>query len=140
MLTGLTHAHKYLGYLTFALAFGGFALSLAGARTQASRAALLSKIHKIGMMNAGRVNILLGFAVLFLKYPTEAYAAKWAVWSGFVAWGVIEPIGKRLVQGELEQVAQGGTASNKLVIGTLLEVLILTAVVGMMTMSRLGKL
>lgn len=140
MLLGLQHAHKYLGYLTFLLAIGGLVLALAGAGKDAGKAALLSKVHGIGFLNSGRLNIVLGIALLIMKFGVAGAFASWGWWAGLIIWGACEPVGKRLVQGELATVQAGGQASKKLVIGTVLEVGLLTAIIGLMTMTRLGKL
>ncbi len=145
MLTGLLHAHKYLGYLTFLLAFVGVALTLAGAGRDAGKAALLSKVHRLGFLTSGRLNLVLGITVVLLRADAAGAGvagvfAHWGWWAGALVWGGIEPIAKRMVQGELAAVQGGGTASKKLLIGTVLEVVLLTAVVGIMTMTRLGKL
>ena len=145
MLIGLLHAHKYLGYLTFLLAVAGMVLALAGAGRDAGKAALLSKVHRLGFLTSGRLNLVLGIAVVLLKVDAAGAGlagvfAHWGWWAGVLVWGGIEPIAKRMVQGELAAVQGGGTASKKLVIGTVIEVVLLTALVGIMTMTRLGKL
>jgi len=140
LLTGLQHAHKYLGYLTFLLTIGGVVLALAGAGKDAGKAALLHKLHGIGFMNSGRLNVVLGLAVVFMKFGVAGAFASWGWWVGLVVWGGIEPIGKRFVQQELAGVQAGTNAASKLLIGTIIEVVLLTAIVGIMTMSRLGKI
>ena len=145
MLIGLLHAHKYLGYLTFLLAVAGMVLALAGAGRDAGKAALLSKVHRLGFLTSGRLNLVLGIAVVLLKVDAAGAGlagvfAHWGWWAGVLVWGGIEPIAKRMVQGELAAVQGGGTASKKLVIGTVIEVVLLTALVGIMTMTRLVKL
>ncbi|MCO4760339.1 MAG: hypothetical protein KC502_02470 [Myxococcales bacterium] len=140
MLTGLQHAHKYLGYLTFLMAVLGLIVALAGAAKDSKKAGILDKIHRHAFMHCGRLSVVLGLALLFMKYGTDGAFATWGWWVGLVAWGGIEPISKRMVNAEIAAVQGGGQGSSKLIIGTVLEVVILTAVVGIMTMARLGKL
>ena len=141
MLTGLAHAHKYLGYLTFALTFVSLGLAIAAqVRKSQSSATWLYKCHRFGTMLLGRLTVAFGLGLFAAKFPPAAWLAKWPLWTGLLLWGAIEPIGKRMVTQSAKAAMVSQEFSWRPAIGVLIELLLLTTAIGLMTMSRLGKL
>ena len=131
MLTGLIHGHKSIAYLLFLVALVDLVLALTRGRTHAPTARLLRFVHGIGLMGLGRLTLVLGLVMLFV-HPAYGPGTWWA-WSGVVLWGPIEVAAKRLVKPELQVVADGGQASGRLVLGTLIQLVCITVVFGLMS-------
>ncbi len=142
MMIGLMHSHKYLGYLLFLLLLLTAVLVATGATRNPGLARIADRLHRLGAMNLGRLEIVLGVATLAAMADT-AGAPWWrpSLWAGLLLWGPIEPIAKRLVHAELARACAGEPANRgRLLAGIGLEVVLITAIIGLMTMTRLGKL
>ncbi len=142
MMIGLMHSHKYLAYLLFLLLLLTIGLVAAGASEKPSLARIADRLHRLGAMNLGRLQILLGIATLAAMADTAG--APWfrpSLWAGLLLWGPMEPIAKRLVHAELARACAGEKANRgRLLAGIGLEIVLLTIIIGLMTMTRLGKL
>lgn len=139
MLAPLQHAHQGLGYLIFALSLVGFVLGLLGAGDKPQLAAILDRVHRIGLLNVGRVNVVLGIALLVVMNSQAGYSLlRPGLWAGLLLWGPIEVIGKRKVTAFVRN-AEGGHRRDVL-IGTAVQLLLVVAIYGLMTMTRLGKI
>lgn len=136
MLAPLIHAHKGLAYLVFALALIGLVLGLAGAGGDRGRAAMLDRVHRIGLLNVGRLNLVLGIALAFMVHAE----GRLSLWLGLLLWAPIEIVGKRMVTAPLRQAMAGEHRANPVRIGTLIQFVVIAAIYGLMTLSRMGKL
>ena len=132
MTTGLLHAHKYLGYLLFAAIVVAFVLTLTGARKKAGLAKVVSLIQKIGVNAVGGVVMLVGVVLFFML--NHSFAAGW-VWLSIVLWAPIAILGKRFVTAEAQVVLDGGEGSGRMTVGVLVQIILLTAIIGLMTVK-----
>lgn len=131
METGLLHLHRTLGYVIFLAALVDLVLVLTKARTDARVANVFAKVHTIGVLMAGRLNIVLGLVMMGVL-PWVQVSSWWA-WAGLLLWGPIEVVSKRLVKPEVAVVRDGGTASGRLLMGAAVELVIIVAIFGLMT-------
>lgn len=131
METGLLHLHRTLGYVIFIAALVDLVLILTKGRTDARVAGVLAKVHSIGVLGAGRLNIVLGLAMMFVL-PWVQISAWWA-WAGLLLWAPIEVVSKRFVKPEVALVRDGGSASGRLLMGAAIELVIIVAIFGLMT-------
>ncbi|MEL6342001.1 MAG: hypothetical protein AAFV53_02635 [Myxococcota bacterium] len=130
MLIGLIHSHSTLAYLIFVIALVNLVAVLAKARTDANIARFVRYSHEFGILWAGRVNLLLGFALWYLVgYP----ATTWWIWVTILLWGPIEAMGRRFVKAELQMVQDGGQASTRLVTGTAVQLVCIVVIFGLMS-------
>jgi hypothetical protein len=131
-LTGLSHSHKYLGYLLALLPMIQLLLVLAGARKKGSLARIVGVIAGKGYNIFGGIILLLGFALFFgLGYPMSSVF----VWVSVGLWAPIAICSKRIVLPECETVLAGGEASSRMLVGTLVQLLCMVAIVGLMTVK-----
>ncbi|MCB9740259.1 MAG: hypothetical protein H6747_13445 [Deltaproteobacteria bacterium] len=135
MLMYLIHGHKGLGQLVFALAVAGFAFALAGAGSKPGPSQALDRVHRFGLMMVGRLNVLLGIALL-LVLNSEAHRPLFTVapWLGLLLWGPVEVLGKRLVSANVRGTPTGDVGKVRL--GTGLQLLVIVLIYGAMTMAR----
>lgn len=131
METGLLHLHRTLGYVVFVVALVDLVLVLTKARTDARVAKTLGIVHTAGLMMAGRLNLLIGIALLVMM-PQWSMATWWA-WLGLVLWIPIEVVNKRMVKPEIEVAKDGGTASTRLTLGAALELVLIVTIFGLMS-------
>lgn len=130
MLTGLIHSHRTLAYLIFLIALVNMVLVLAKARTDVNIARVVRYSHEFGILWAGRLNIILGFALWYLiTYP----ASTWWIWVSLLLWGPIEAMGRRFIKAELQMVQDGGQASNRLTIGAVVQLVCIVIIFGLMS-------
>lgn len=131
-LTGLSHSHKYLGYLLALLPMIQLLLVLAGARSKGSLARMVGLIASKGYNIFGGIIILLGFVLFFGgSYPMNSVF----VWVSVALWAPIAICSKRIVLPECEAVLAGGEASSRMLVGTLVQLLCMVAIVGLMTVK-----
>ena len=131
-LTGLSHSHKYLGYLLALLPLIQLVLVLAGARHKGSLARIVALIAGKGYNILGGIILLLGFGLFFgMSYPMSSLF----VWASLALWAPIAICSKRIVLPECEVVAGGGEAKSRLLIATVVQLLCLVAIVGLMTVK-----
>lgn len=138
MLIGLMHAHKYLGYITFLNVVVALAIALAASVGAPARIALVERIFRLGVLMPGRLNVALGLVTLAVMASQASGAwTRWGLWAGLVLWGPLEVLGKRwILAGAQSSPAQVGRMRG----GLVAIALGLTAIIGLMTMSRLGRL
>ena len=131
MEVGLLHLHRTLGYIIFVVALVDLVLVIVKARTDARVASLTAKVHNFGLLMAGRLNLLIGIVLLAIgtTYPLTT----WWAWAGLLLWVPIEIVAKRLVKPELAVAADGGTASGRMTLGAVLELLCIVAIFGLMS-------
>lgn len=131
MEVGLIHLHKSLAHLLVLFALVGVILALAGAGKKVGLAKAMHKTHKLGIMMLGRLIYVAGWgAALVVGHPIMQ---AWIL-AGVVLWGVVEVAGKRLVNAELNAVLDGGVASPKLIVGSLVQLVVIVGVYGAMQM------
>ncbi len=131
MLTGLLHLHRTLGYAVFFIALVNLGLALSVARTDPRAARVLNALHKFGLLMAGRLNIVLGFALWFML--PQYTVATWWIWVSLLLWGPVEAVAVRMVKPEVALVQDGGTGSGRLLGGATLQLLIIVAIFGLMS-------
>ncbi|MFT5682505.1 MAG: hypothetical protein ACI8RZ_003423 [Myxococcota bacterium] len=130
MLIGLMHTHRTLAYLLFLVALVNLVLALSRGRNDPGFARGLHLSHKIGIMMLGRLSLVLGAALWYLKgWPITT----WWLWVSFLLWGPIEVLSKRLVAPEVSLVQDGGQASGRLIGGVVGELLIIAVIFGLMS-------
>jgi hypothetical protein len=135
MLVYLIHGHKGLGQLVFALAVASLLLAFAGAGAKAGPSQMLDRVHRFGLLMVGRLNVIVGLALLFVMH-SEAHRPLFtaAPWLGLLLWGPIEVLGKRLVTAHVRGGPSG--EAGKVRLGTGLQLLIVVLIYGAMTMAR----
>lgn len=141
MLAPLQHGHQGLGYLIFALSLVGLVLGLLGAGDNPKLAAILDRVHRIGLLNVGRINVVAGIALLLVMNYTAGYdMMRPGLWAGLLLWGPIEVIGKRKITAFVRGAHAGQGHRKDVLIGTALQFLLVVAIYGLMTMTRLGRI
>lgn len=131
MLTGLLHSHKYLGYLIGGIVILNFLLTLVGARKSPGLAKLLGILAKIGLQALGGIVILAGF---YLTHSLNHWGSWW-IWVSLGLWIPVAIVGKRVVMPEVELVKGGGQASGRMTMGTLIQLVLVVAIIGLMTVK-----
>ena len=131
MLTGMLHLHRTLAYLIFLVAIVNVMLVLASARTDSTMATVLKWSHGLGVLWAGRINLLAGMVLWQLQgvYP---WMTVW-IWVSILLWGPVEVLGKRLVKPEITIVSSGGKGSGRMVAGVALQLLVIAVIFGLMS-------
>ena len=131
-LTGMSHSHKYLGYLLSLLPMIQLLLVLAGARNKGSMARVVALIASKGYNIFGGIIIVLGFIVFLVGgHPMSSLF----VWASLALWVPIALSSKRMVLPECEAVMGGGVASSRMLVGTVVQLLCMVAIVGLMTVQ-----
>ncbi len=130
MITGFLHLHKALAYLMFLVALADVILALTAARSDPRAANVLRWAHTLGLLMAGRVSLVVGLT-LWVQLP-YGVGTPW-IWLSLLLWGPIEVAAKRLVAPELKAVADGGTASGRLLGGVGIELLCVVLIFGLMS-------
>lgn len=130
MLIGLLHLHRTLGYLVFFVALVNLVLVITKGRTDPRAAKVLHYLHAVGLMGAGRLNLVIGIGLLLVgSWP----ATTWWAWAGLVLWGPVEAVSKRLVKPEVALVQDGGAGSSRMVMGAAIELVCIIAIFGLMS-------
>ena len=129
MDVGIQHMHRSLAYLVILSALIDMILAVMGANKKASLAGIMSKTHKFGLMMAGRLVYLLGFANVVLGGHSFA---NHAIIAGIILWIPMEVVAKRMVKPELSDVLEGGRAGGKLMAGAAIQLLVIVATFGLM--------
>ncbi len=125
------HSHSTLAYLMFLVAMGNLLLVLTKGRTDPAFAGWLRWSHSIGILWAGRLNLLLGAGLTFTH---ESYTSvPWWAAVAVVLWMPVEVLGKRLVKPEVSLVQDGGQASGRLAIGAAGQLIIIAIIFGLMS-------
>ena len=125
MLTGLKHLH-HAGEFLVAVPLILVIMSVAGGRTKPALAKLMGRLHTFAFLMPARLVYVVGIALAFMteRSFTEAF-----ILVGLILWVPTEIVAKRLVKAELTAVADGGEASNKLTIGAVVELVLITIIV-----------
>jgi len=125
MLTGLKHLH-HAGEFLVAVPLILVVLSLVGGRAKAGMAKLMGRLHSLAFLMPARLVYIVGIALFFM---TERSITEPFILVGLIGWVPVEIVAKRMVKAELSQVADGGQASLKLTIGTLIEFVLILGIV-----------
>jgi hypothetical protein len=129
MFKALDHIHKDFGYLVFALLVLQFLIVLSGGAKKPGLRRALDLIQTVSVRIGGPVIILAGF---YLWHKGLYPLATWWLWAGFLLWGPMEIVGKRMVRPALEASDSEGK-SAKLLLGASLQLLIILAIFWLMT-------
>ena len=95
---------------------------------------IMNILHQI-ILWGGRGNLLIGMSMWVQRIngsEQETFLTTWWAWSAIILWAPIEILAKRMVKPDLQYMADGGQASNKLVIGTGVQLLLIAIIFGMM--------
>ena len=132
MEIGLIHGHKSLAYLMFGIALINVVLAL-----KPNKSAKALKILHTVLMNIGRVTLLVGLSLWMVKWSGAPILNMWWAWSALLLWGPIEVLAKRMVKPEIQYLLDGGQSSNKLVKGTVGQLLIIAIIFALMSAKAL---
>ena len=128
MLTGLLHSHKYLGYLLFLVLF----LTFAGARRSPGLAKAVRVLAKGVVQGIGGVVMLAG---IFLWWKLNHTLGSPWIWASVLLWAPVTIAGKRLVGAEADRVIGGEEVGGRMILGVLVQILCVTAIIGLMTVK-----
>ena len=129
---GLIHGHKSLAYLMFGIALINVVLAL-----MPNRSPKVLKILHMVLMNTGRLTLLVGLSVWMVKWSGAPFLNMWWAWTALLLWGPIEVLAKRMVKPEIQYLMDGGQSSNKLVKGTVGQLLIVAVIFALMSAKAL---
>ena len=132
MEVGLIHGHKSLAYLMFGIALINVVLAL-----KPNKSAKALKILHTVLMNIGRLTLLVGLSLWTVKWSGVPILNMWWAWSALLLWGPIEVLAKRMVKPEIQYLMDGGQSSNKLVKGTVGQLLIIAIIFALMSAKAL---
>ena len=132
METGLIHGHKSLAYLMFGIALINVVLAL-----KPNKSAKALKILHTVLMNIGRLTLLVGLSLWTVKWSGAPILNMWWAWSALLLWGPIEVLAKRMVKPEIQYLMDGGQSSNKLIKGTVGQLLIIAIIFALMSAKAL---
>ena len=130
MITGLMHAHEGLAYLVILCTLVNVFLVVAGAGKRAGMAKAVGLVHRFGLSMGGRLVVLTGIGVSHLL--KISLGQPWLV-AALVLWVPVEIAGKRLVKPEIQAVEAGDTASAKLIVGAIIQLLCVVGIFGLMS-------
>ena len=131
MDTGLLHSHTGLAYIIFIAALVNLVLALTKSSNGKGIASVISIFHLI-ILWCGRISILIGILMWFRRFSEVPFLNMWWAWSALILWAPIEIMAKRLVIPDLSYMKEGGQSSNKLVLGTGLQLLLIAIIFGIM--------
>ena len=126
---GMQHSHQGLGYLLLVVALLNLAISLSKAKNPVTFARFMRLCHQIYLFG-GRINLLLGFGMLFINpgLRPQNLIDYWWILLSIILWGVAEVVAKRLVKKELNDVVEGIPPSKNLLIGFSIELIVLISI------------
>jgi hypothetical protein len=127
--------HLILGNTIFFAAVCNMILALSVARSDATMARVMKWSHSIGVLWTGRLVILLGIGMVMRYrgvYLSSAMGHVWQGWISIALWAPVEIMGKRMVTPDLAVVSDGGDASSRLAIGSGIQLLVVTVIIGLM--------
>lgn len=131
MLSGMLHLHHTLAYLIFLVSIVNVMLVLSSAKTDATMAKVLKWSHDLGVLWAGRINLLVGIG-LWMIQDVYSWATIW-IWVSILLWGPVEVLAKRMVKPEITMVTAGGQGSGRMVSGVSLQLLLIAVIFGLMS-------
>ena len=132
MEVGLIHGHKSLAYLMFGIALINVVLALKPNKG----AKALQILHTI-LMNTGRLTLLVGLSLWMVNWNGVPIMNMWWAWVALLLWGPIEVLAKRMVQPEIQYLMDGGQFSNRLVKGTVGQLLLIAVIFTLMSAKAL---
>ena len=132
MEIGLIHGHKSLAYLMFGIALINVVLAL-----KPNKSAKALKVLHTVLMNIGRLTLVVGLSLWTVKWSGAPILNMWWAWSALLLWGPIEVLAKRMVKPEIQYLMDGGQSSNKLVKGTVGQLLIIAIIFALMSAKAL---
>jgi hypothetical protein len=131
-LTGIMHGHKHLGYLLVIIPLIQVLLVFAGGAKKPGLAKVVGLLARWSYRVLGGLVMLLGLA---LWYSLGYSLFSGFIWIALLLWGPIEVASKRMVLPQVQAVIDGGEASNKMLIGSAVQLLCLVVIVGLMTVK-----
>lgn len=131
VLIGLLHLHRTLAYLLFVLALVNVGLTLARARSDARSAAIVGGITRFGVRMGGGLTVLGGVGLWAMR-PDLPLSTGWT-WASLILWLPVELCGSRLILPEVAFVKDGGQATNRMLLGTLGQLLLIAIIFGLMS-------
>lgn len=126
----MIHGHKGLAYLLCLAVTLCLILAFTGASSKPGSARILNVINRFGVMMLGRINLVLGIA-LMISLGTSVLQL-WIIASVLI-WGAVEMARPRFIAPALARVTEGGKAGSGLLIGVLVQVVAVVAIFGLMT-------
>ena len=142
MHIGLLHSHTGLAYVLFLAALLNLVCALAPAGIKATItedgqlvvSALTNVMHyaHLIILNAGRILILLGIGLFLFQRGWNNPSGFWWSWSCILLWLPVEVVARRFVRPELQYVYDGGKPSQRLLIGTGVQLLFVATIFGIM--------
>ena len=96
----------------------------------------LKVLHTV-LMNIGRLTLVVGLSLWTVKWSGAPILNMWWAWSALLLWGPIEVLAKRMVKPEIQYLMDGGQSSNKLVKGTVGQLLIIAIIFALMSAKAL---
>ena len=135
MLEGMHHLHKHLGYLIFGLLFLQLVLAVAGGGKKEGSRRVLDILQTVSIRIVGPVILLAG---LYLWHAIQYPLTTWWLGLSLLLWAPMEIVGKRMIRPALEETA--ATEGNRLVLGAILQLGIISAIIGVMSANAVwGK-
>jgi len=126
----LLHTHRSLAYVIFALALIHLMVVLSPGRNAPGFAKGLYYSHLVGIIWAGRVNLIIGVA---LTLAAKMGLWPWWIWVSIAAWGGVEVAAKRMITPELHLAMQGANPSASLWKGALIELISIGVIFGLIS-------
>ena len=127
--------HMVLGNTIFFAAVCNMILALSVARSDATMARVMKWSHSVGVVWAGRLVILMGIGMVMRfkgVYLSSAMGFAWQGWVSILLWAPVEIMAKRMVRPDLDVVMDGGDASSRLAMGSGIQLLVVTVIIGLM--------
>ena len=128
---GLLHSHTGAAYIIFLAAIINLVLALAPSKNVGGMAKIMGLLHNV-LLWGGRVNLLIGIVMWMRRFSEVPILELWWAWSALFFWAPVEILAKRMVKPDLQYMQDGGQASQKLVIGTGLQLLVVAIIFGIM--------
>jgi hypothetical protein len=121
--------HKHLAYLLFLASMVNLAMAMSTGRSSRI-ASVLKWTHSIGVLQLGRLTLVLGLVVF---HQSGLPMATWWIWVSLLLWGPVEMVGKKLVKPELAVIAAGGQGARGLMKGTAIQLVCILVIFGLMS-------
>ena len=127
--------HMILGNALFLIAVLNMILALSLARSDAAMSKLMKWSHSLGLLWVGRLVLLIGIGRVISEsgyYLSSVANFTWQGWVAILLWAPVEIVGKRHVVPDLAVVQDGGQASSRLGLGAGIQLVMITAIIGLM--------
>ena len=136
MYIGLLHSHTGLAYVLFLAALLNLACALVpGAKSNDGQSRPIARVMKVShiiVLNAGRVNLLIGLGMIFMLDVLSNPLSYWWAWLSLLLWGPVEVAAKRLVKPEIQYIQDGGQPTKRLLLGTGIQLVLVATIFGIM--------